>query len=383
MKVCYLSSTLSIHDTRILTKLRESNYVVTLVSYSPLPMPPIISSIKGLHILHYQPKHFKKWQKYLFFAKRNHFRRVLNKLEPDILHSGYVWKDGFLAALSGFHPHLLMPWGSDILLQPDQSVICRKIVQFTLRQADKVYCDAEAVKRKAITLSGISENKVVVFPQLGIDLALFKPDQAKRIQVRRELHLEERKVLIMTRNFEKVYGIEYFIKALKYVVAKEPSVKALLAGTGSLERSLKDLAKRLHVEDHIVFLGFVANDNLSRYLNASDIYVSSSLSDGTPLSLLEAMACGLPVVVSDVESVLEWVEDGINGSVAPRMNARVLADKILMLSGSPSNIDAMRRENLEIAKRNIDINKNLLKLRQTYSGLKTTKSTSGKAYTKQ
>ncbi len=367
MKICYLSSILTIHDARILQKLLDHEYDTTLVSYSPEEIPGKISTIEGLKILHFKSSRLISYQKFLFFAKRNHFRKVLQTLNPDILHSGYVWKDGFLAALSGFSPHLLMPWGTDVLLQPDQSLLCRLIVQYTLRKADAIYCDAETVKKKILRLASVGENKIIVFPQLGVDFSLFKPDQTLRALYRKRLELGNSKVIIMTREFKVVYGIEYFIRALPKIVKAEPSIRVLLAGQGPQENQLKKLITGLNLENYVRFLGFIKNEELPGYLNAADIYVSTSLSDGTPLSLLEAMSCGLPVVVSDVESVLEWVQDGVNGFVVPRKDTEILPEKTLKIAYDSLLAQKMGKRNIELAQEKVDIEKNFQKLATVYS----------------
>jgi len=369
MKVCYLSSTLTIHDFRFLRKLCQSGVDVTLVSYTPKDIPPTIAGIEGLKIIHRRPNHFLRWQKYFFLLKRNDFRRILRRVRPDLVHSGYVWKDGFLGALSGFTPHLLMPWGSDVLIQPDQSFICRQIVRYTLRRADKIYCDAEAVKNKVVNLSNINPQKVVVFPQLGIDLSLFKPDHQVRQEARAELGLMGKKVLIMTRNLEEVYGVKYFIRALPDVIKAEPDVRVLIAGTGPQEYFLRELVVQLGMSKYVEFLGYVENSALPRYLNASDVYVSSSLSDGTSLSLLEAMSCGLPVIVTDVDSIVEWVKDGVNGRVVPRGNSQVLAETIVETLSNVGLAKVMGERNLQIARQRADLEKNFAKLMGLYQEL--------------
>ena len=86
------------------------------------------------------------------------------------------------------------------------------------------------------------------------------------------------------------------------------------------------------------------------YLADSDLYVSSSLSDGTSVCLLEAMAAGLPVVVTDVEAILEWVTDGENGLVVPRKDPAALAEAICAMLGDSDLRDTFGRNNYRIAK---------------------------------
>jgi glycosyltransferase involved in cell wall biosynthesis len=105
------------------------------------------------------------------------------------------------------------------------------------------------------------------------------------------------------------------------------------------------------------------------YLNASDLYVSSSLSDGTSLSLLEAMACGLPVVVTDVPAILEWVVNGENGLVVPRRSIDELAEAIIYLLQREDVRKEMGEKNIAIAKERADWDKNFKKLEDIYETL--------------
>src|ERR1051325_8853856 len=157
-----------------------------------------------------------------------------------------------------------------------------------------ITCDCEAVKRKIIEISGYPSDKIVVFPW-GVDLGLFRPEENKAA-LKSDLGVGDRPVIITTRTLSPVYGIEYFLRALPDVLRVHPRALALVVGTGPLDRQMRDLATSLGLRDHVHFAGNVPNEKLPRYLNAADIYVSPSLSDGTSLCLLEALACGLPGV---------------------------------------------------------------------------------------
>jgi glycosyltransferase involved in cell wall biosynthesis len=258
-----------------------------------------------------------------------------------------------------------MPMGSDVLLVPKKSLLIRKITKFTIKRADMITCDAETVKREIIQLSGYPPEKIVVFAR-GIDLSLFKPNISLRLNLRKRLDIEEKKVIIMNRSFKPVYGIDYFLRALPRVWEKVPSVYVLLIGSGPLEREFKKIVKELNLESIVKFIGEVPNAEMPAYLNASDLYVSSSLSDGTSLSLLEAMACGLPVVVTDVPAILEWVENGVNGLVVPRRSIDELAEAIIYLLQQEDIRKEMGEKNITIAKERADWDKNFNKLEQMY-----------------
>ena len=173
----------------------------------------------------------------------------------------------------------------------------------------------------------------------------------------------------MTRSFEPVYAVHDFLRALPAVVHAQPDVRVLIIGRGSLEGALRQLADKLGLAPHLHRTGFVENSQLPQYLNAADLYVSSSLSDGTALSHLEAMACGLPVVLTDTPSSFEWVTDGHNGRIVPRQNPEALATAIVELLQDSEQRRAMARRNVAIARERADWDQNFAKLEWMYEML--------------
>jgi glycosyltransferase involved in cell wall biosynthesis len=109
------------------------------------------------------------------------------------------------------------------------------------------------------------------------------------------------------------------------------NARFLIIGDGSLTEELKKLVHALGVRDNVRFLGRVPYTEMPKYLAMSDIYVSTSLSDGTSASLLEAMACKLSPVVTDIPANREWVENGRSGILVPSKNPKSLAENVVTL----------------------------------------------------
>jgi len=132
--------------------------------------------------------------------------------------------------------------------------------------------------------------------------------------VRRELGWHDNKILIMTRPpYPVIYGVEFFVEALPIVLATEPDTRIIMVGSGSLDREVRSRVTEMGLQDKVHFAGRVDHDDMPAYLNAADIYVSTGFTDGNAVSLLEAMACGLPVVVSDIPANRDWIKSGENG----------------------------------------------------------------------
>ena len=219
-----------------------------------------------------------------------------------------------------------------------------------------ITCDCEVVKKEIIRLSGCSTEKIVVFPW-GIDLKTFRPESSGRL--RKELGWEDKKVLICTRNFDiRAHGVKYFILAVPAILGKCPDVRVILAGAGPLEHEYREMVSELGLDNVVHFAGLVNEKTMTSYLNCADIYITPSLSDGTSASLLEAMACGLPVVVSDAPAYFEWVEDGVNGYIVRHKDSVALAERLIQLLNDPILMREMGERNLQIARDRADWEKN-------------------------
>jgi len=381
IRIIYLSSNLGIHDQRFLRKLVDAGYLVHLITHYPhMQLPDGINSLGLAEILQYEePLAFSYGAgKYGFFSRKLRcwlaflrsfvrFKKDIKRINPDLIHAGWVQNEGFLAALSGFKPWLLMPWGSDILINPNKSWRIRRKTKFTISRADMIACDAESVKQHIIELSGYPAGKIVVFPW-GVDLSHFNRKEV-RLPLLSRLGWEGKKILLMIRMFEPIYGIEYFIEALPEIIRAEPDARVILAGDGSLKGVLMQKASEMGLDNYVHFAGLIKNEDLPIYFNSANIYISSSLSDGASLSLLEAMACGLPVVVSDVQSYYEWIKDGENGYIVPRRDPQLLAQRIIALLRDDNNRRRFGSKNLEIARQRADWGKNFGKLEEIYREL--------------
>jgi len=372
MRICYVSSILTIHDDKFLKKLQEKGYEVHVVSF----IDRDVEKIEGI-MYHILPVKFSEESLHLSGAVRlvpniirstMFLKKIIREVKPDILHGGFIQKDGLICALSGFHPFLLMPWGSDVVVLPERSSLIKMMTRYILRRADMIVCDTEYMEKAVIRIIGYPKD-VEIFSH-GIDLNRFKFDFDGCITLRERLGWEDKKVLIMTRLFYPIYGIEYFLESLIEVMREVSDVRVIMCGDGPLRDKFTKFVDKHSLGEYVFFTGNVPNNDLPEYYNAADIYVSSSLSDGISQSLLEAMACGLPVIVTDIPSNREWIINGENGFIVPREDSKVLSGRLLQLLQDEVLQKEFGRRNLKIAKERADWNKNFEKLVEVYEHLK-------------
>jgi glycosyltransferase involved in cell wall biosynthesis len=184
--------------------------------------------------------------------------------------------------------------------------------------------------RKAMIRLGADSLKIKMI-YFGVDTQKFSPGEKSEL-VKKNLEIFDFPTVISLRNLEQIYDIGTLIKAAPLVIKEIPRARFIIAGEGSEKEKLKNLAKSLKVSENIKFIGWITGEELPQYLRAADVYVSTSLSDaGLSSSTAEAMACGLPVVITDFGDNKEWIKDGESGFLIPLRNPEVLAEKIICL----------------------------------------------------
>jgi len=169
----------------------------------------------------------------------------------------------------------------------------------------------------------------------GIPTERYKPSSAVRVNIRLALGMTTDQPVVGTvGNLYPVKGQTFLLQAMSSVVRHWPDCRLIIAGRGDLESALKNEAKELGIERNVLFLGY--RPDVSELLQAMDVFVLPSLSEGLSLSILEAMAAGTPVVATAVGGNPEIILDGQTGHLVPPGSGDALAEKILHLLENPT-----------------------------------------------
>lgn len=264
---------------------------------------------------HLHPKCFKSFLPFrafnlLFCWFYLIFLRI--KFRPDLIHAHTIGPHGLLAALSGICPFVATAWGSDVLVN-GKSRIKGPFVRFVLRKASMLTCDAQHMVRE-MSAMGAERSKIHVI-NFGIDTdainKLDVPDEFYTSKFRGE---KNAKTVISLRNHYDIYDLPTLLRAVPKIINRVENVRFIIAGQGPLTDSLKALASELGVADYIDFIGRYDGGALPRIFSATDVYVSTSLSDaGISASTAEAMSCSVPVVISNTGENDQWIDHGVNG----------------------------------------------------------------------
>jgi len=297
------------------------------------------------------------------------FNAVLTNIMPDLIHAGPIQSCAFIAALSDFHPFLAMSWGSDLLFHSEESPLMRWITSFVLNQMDFFLCDCDAVFKKAREYGRVDEERVIKFPW-GIELDRFFREAECGRNLREELGWEDYVLVLSTRSWEDLYGIESVLKGFAEAHRQNSRLRLLLLGDGSKRIEIDKFIKSRDLIDSVYRPGVVPQENLPAFYSASNIYLSCAHSDGASISLLEAMACGLLIIVSDIPGNREWIEREKNGWLVHPSEIDEITASLLKAAGFPKEkTEKMARLNREIILRRANWDVNVEHLLQLYESI--------------
>lgn len=317
MKLCFLGDVRSIHVQKFIKYFSEK-YDTYLISFDYI----------GDERTEIGQKFFNKIGTQLHLIKKSHIlispiitRNIIKKINPDLVHAHFVTNYGFLGAFSGAHPLVISAIGDDVLIHPFTNKFYNKLVIYALNEADVIICDG-VNSTLNIKNFGIPEDKISLI-YYGIDMDLFYPYEKTKSKT---------KTVFYPRGFDKIYDTDTLFSVMKIINKQHPEVIFDLLGIGT---ELNKFRKRVLNSDlwaSVRYLGYIQNNELPEYLASVDVSVSTSLSDsGCPVSIIESMACGIPVVSTDVGDAKLWIKDGESGYVTNKRDAEEIAKRIIEL----------------------------------------------------
>lgn len=265
-----------------------------------------------------------------YYLNAIHLRKLLGKLCPDLLHVHYASGNGTLGRLSRFHPSVLSVWGSDVMVTPKESSVMRRVVTKNLLYYDWVCSTsrvmAESVRHLCPRLQNLS------LTPIGVDTAHFAPVRSQKD--------DNGCITVGTvKTLHPIYGIDVLLQAFTeargQLLKRTPQVgrrlRLLIVGEGPQRVDLESLATELGLSNLVEFTGQVPHSRIPEVLNRMDIFVVMSRRESFGVAVLEASACSLPVVVSNIGGLLEVAKNGITGFIVENENVSECADAIIKL----------------------------------------------------
>jgi glycosyltransferase involved in cell wall biosynthesis len=221
-------------------------------------------------------------------------------------------------------------------------------------------CVSNAVRNALVNIYGFRPNKTVVMVN-GVSISAFAPSQVNGAAVRARLNIGPAEfLLVCAARLVEAKGIDILIRAVSQVRSRGVSCKCIVLGDGPLREQLQQQANSEGLRDHVIFEGF--QENVRPYLQAGSAFILTSYLEGLPISVLEAMACGLPCIVTNVGGTAEAVRDQVTGLVIAPGSAGAAVDAIFYLATNSDKRAEMARNAREEVIRSFDIEKRMAEL---------------------
>ena len=381
MRLCIIANPNSIHTRRWVSYFVQHRHDVHLIGEKP----PVAAPPEGVTFHDLTQQTNARKLRYVVWSRA--VRRLVRAIQPDVLHAHQVAGAGWLGAAAGYRPFLVTSWGSDLLLGTRRSMVQRQLARWVLGRADYVTCVSQPLAEAAQAL-GAPAHKVEVV-HWGVDTEMFHlgdassdgchPEALRRVPappdgdasaalsmtgrdassdachpeaLRRvpappdgdasaalnmtaESSAARGPLVLSIRGLRPIYNPLVIAQAIPAVLARRPDARFVIR-TYSVDASLLVEFQRIVAQggaSHAVaYIGDLPNDHaIADLYRRAAVVISVPFSDGTPQSVLEAMACGAAPVVSDLPSLRDWVRHEREGLVVPAGDADALAGAILRL----------------------------------------------------
>ena len=324
-KVLFLSAANSIHTVRWVNALSES-YEIHLV-YCKNHVPSI-DSIDGKVVLH----QLKYKSPFGYYSNARELNNIYNSIKPDIINVHYASGYGTLARIAKLPNILLSIWGSDVYSFPQQSKLKRNILIRNVMYADCIASTSQIMSEQLKKIVPNINKKIYITP-FGVDVNKFKKMNIER--------LDDDFNIGNIKSLELNYGIEYLILGVEDLINKlkkehkcilASKIKLYIYGDGSQKDYLDKLIKSHDLGNNVFLMGKIPNDTVPAALNRFDVFCVTSLCESFGVSVVEAMACEVPVIATNVDGFSEIIDnkkDGILIDKADFNSVSIALEKML------------------------------------------------------
>ncbi len=316
----------------------------------------------------------------LFLRGRNHLgplsvtlvskklSRIIKQTQPDLVHALRIPFEGMLAKITpSAIPLVVSIWGNDFTLHANSSNAMRKGTRQTMQRTNALMADVRRDIDLAKEWAFSAEKPSLVVPGAGgIDLALIRSAQ-KPVLEKYNLPID-RTLMINPRGIRAYTQTDIFFQAIPMVLQRFPNAHFVCTGMKG-EKQAEDWVKRLKIERNISLLPAIPQQDLWALFYQTAITISLTLHDGTPNTLLEAMACGSYPIAGDIESIREWITPGYNGLLVEPHKPQALAEAVINTLNNPQRFEKAAEENLYRIKQKGEINWVLEQLALFYENL--------------
>ena len=354
-KVLYVSSGQGVHDLRFVNLMKMAGWLVFYLRTDGMPN----QKVDGVKVVEWVGNKFQ-----ISEINQQLFADSLLELEqsisPDVIQIGPLVPTAAALSESLQTPVLGVSWSRDLLYDLDLSNWSTEIAITAINRSDHLLVDCQTVARRAISL-GANIKNISVIPW-GVELGTFK--FCPKADVLMDKSVPKNFKVISIRALEPLYRVSDLIESVRVLESRSslPNLKVSIFSKGSDEANLRTKVKTSNLSEYFEFSGYLPESELPSVLSEFDVFVSTSPVDGSSISMLQAMATGLPCVVPDIESNREWIQDGLTGFLFEAGNATDLARVLEELSERPDIVKSVVESAREVVEKKADWGKGGQKL---------------------
>lgn len=381
LTLCYLAWGNSSHTYRKLNWFAENGHKIHLITHTSIDQN--IGDIKNIEI-HRLPYFTLRGKSYFpignfyeivsfpFILRK--IKKLVNRIQPDILHSHNLLYPGWMGACIDFHPFVVSPMNGDVIMTPRYRPMQYRFSRFALKKIDYL----TAISRLLIEASkklGAAPEKCLKL-HWGFEFDRFNMDysQFEKTRIKKRLEIpEDTHVVLSTRSINADYDTETIVRAAKIVSDEIPNIVFLFAWHSASVRYmafLNQLVDELNVRPVIRFVGSIPRKDIDAYYKASDVFVSASLWDGGPNSVIEAMLCGNGIVVSALPIFDEYRNaENFKFAIAPQRSPESIAKHVIDYIQNPEKKNAYCAHNYKILRQHFNYEHNMKQLENIYYSL--------------
>lgn len=283
----------------------------------------------------------------------------INKFKPTILHAHYASSYGLIGALTFFKPYIVSVWGSDVINFPKQNKISELIIKFVLWRATKICVSSTLLQ---LEVKNYTQKPSTIIP-FGIDLTIFNTNKLK--------NTSRYFTFGCIKHFEEIYNIDKVVEAFYLLVKRHThyALRLTLVGGGSMKKVVEKRVYDLGMSEHVEFIGSIQHKFIPYYLNTFNALINISEYESFGVSIAEAMACKVPVIISNIDGFKDLVPDSRNAFISNSTSVEDIlkAMETCLLNTKQRNEAVIRSYNL--VRQNFNLIHNLNQMNAVYKEL--------------
>lgn len=291
----------------------------------------------------------------MFFCQFLVLLKLVKKDDIDLISAHWILPNGFVAslvsAITGVPVVSTLP-GSDVYLA-QKNFIFSLMAKFSARISAAITSNSPQLLEDLAELGAERDKFSTII--YGVDPKIFRPDRAGSLKLRKQFAIDKNTIIILgVGRLVAKKGFRFLIESAPQVLQKYNKVVFIIVGDGDQKEELENLAVKLKVKEKFLFPGMIDYHSLIDFYNLADIFILPSIRDDSgnlddqSVAVVEAMACGKPIITTNFPGYRLVVEDGVNGFLVPEKNSLKIADALIKLIKSQQLRERMGKKSRQL-----------------------------------